>query len=259
MKRLLISGLLSLILLPQPGRATDLYYINSGLVSYPPQIDAINFVNSGTFDFRTNPTVVPFDTSNTKNFTNSGAMIGAVGFQFDNAPSTGPRKLAANFRNRLSGRITALDTAGALSQINGIPVDTTLILPSFLRVSATNIYNEGLLTAGSGGLMRLAGTNVDLSRSGLQISPVPALGSFNGVNTNYFVPDAGIYDYFWGQTNQTMNSSQIIRSASLIVSPLNGIQYTPVTLPTRRSTLIGWSSLLLGWGTFTPTPWPPPT
>src|SRR5437762_2929320 len=97
MKRIFIPGLLQLLMLAQIGHATDAFYINNGLVTFPPQIDATNFVNNGTFDFSANPTVFPFDTSSTQNFTNNGTMFGSVGFQFDNAPaSSGTRRPAAN-------------------------------------------------------------------------------------------------------------------------------------------------------------------
>jgi len=225
MKRLFIPGLLSLTLLTQVGQATDAFYINNGTVTFPPQIDATNFINNGSFDFSLNPTVYPFDTSNTENFTNNGTMFGSVGFQFDTAPASGgTRRMAASFRNRLAGVITAPDVGQGLSQIDGQPIDTALLLPSYLLVSATNIHNEGTLTAGSAGILRLLGTNVNLARSGIQIAPIPALGSLNGLFTNYFTPDVGIYDYYWGQTNQEMNSSSIIRSGGgLIVSPVSDV------------------------------------
>lgn len=227
MKRLFISGLLSLALLPQSGLATDLYYTNNGDITFPPQIDAINVINNGSFDFSLNPTTRPFDTSNTRNFTNNGIMLGSVGFRFDNAPSTGIRKLSANFRNRLAGRITAPDSFALLSQINGFPVDTTLVNPSYLWIAATNVINEGVLTAGAGGILRVVGTNVTLSRSGLQIEPVSARGSTNGYFTNFFTPEVAIYDYYWGQTNQVMNSSAIIRNGGAqIVSPRSAVEFT---------------------------------
>src|SRR5438445_3140522 len=125
MKRLLILGPLGLVLLARPVGATDATYVNNGLVTFPPQIDATNFVNNGTFDFTLNPTLFPFDTSNTENYTNNGTMLGAVGFQFDNSPSTGVHKMSASFRNRRTGVITALDTPAAPTQLgNGAPVDT---------------------------------------------------------------------------------------------------------------------------------------
>jgi len=228
MKRLFIPGLLNLLLLAQIGRATDAFYINNGSVTFPPQIDATNFINNGTFDFSANPTVFPFDTSNTQNFTNNGTMFGSVGFRFDTAPaSSGTRRMAASFRNRLAGVITAADGFGILSEVgSGAPSQTSLLTPSYLLVSATNLINEGELTAGAGGILRLAGTNVNLSRSGVQIAPIAGLGSFNGVFTNWFLPDVGIYDEYWGQSNQVMDSSIIIRSGgALVVSPFSFVNF----------------------------------
>src|SRR5207249_11333495 len=116
------------------------FYLNAGTVTCPPQIDAVNFINNGSFDFSLNPTTFPFDTSNTQNFTNNGTMFGSVGFRFDNSPSTnGTRRPAANFRNRLAGAVTAADGRLILSiEANGTPVQNTLLDPSYLLVSATN-------------------------------------------------------------------------------------------------------------------------
>lgn len=230
MKRIFIPGLLGLLLFPQLGNATDSFYINNGSVTFPPQIDATNFVNTGTFDFSLNPTVFPFDTSNTENFTNSGTMFGAVGWRFDNAPSSsGTRRLATNFRNRLPGTITAADTAAALLLAgNGSPILSALLDPSYLIVASTNIQNEGDLQAGAAGLLRLTGTNVNLARSGVQIAPVSGLGSLNGVNTNYFIPDVGIYDEFWGQTNQISDTSLIIQAGGAVeVTPVSEVDFHP--------------------------------
>src|SRR5215472_13586180 len=167
MKRVFILGPITLILLlSRPAPAADAVYINNGTITFPPQIDATNFINNGTFDFSSNPTTDPFETSDTLNFTNNGTMFGSVGFQFDNAPSTsGIRRPAANFHNRLAGTITAPDVISFIGTV----------APSYLLASATNIINEGTLIAGSGGLMRLQGDNVNLSRSGIEIAPVSAL------------------------------------------------------------------------------------
>src|SRR5437016_7627137 len=146
MKRFFTLGALTLMLLPCVSHATDEFYINNGTLDFPPQIDAINVINNGTFDFFT---TYPFDTSNTQNFTNNGTMFGSVGFRFDNAPSvSGIRVPAASFRNRLAGTITSAD--GPI--FVGPDFGSLELTPSFLEVSAANIHNEGILTAGSAGL-----------------------------------------------------------------------------------------------------------
>lgn len=238
MKRLLLLGLLSVLLGPQSGRATDATYVNNGTITFPPQIDATNVVNNGIFDFTfvtnavdgsfsDNTTDFPFETSNTQNYTNNGTMTGSVGFRFENAPSTGPRKMAASFRNRLAGVITALDGGRNATLIDGNFTINPLIIPSYLLISATNLHNEGNLIAGAGGLMRLTGKNVNLSRSGVQIQPIVPEGSFV-VSTNYFSPDVAIYDKYWGQSNQVMNSRNIIQQGgAFVVSPRSLVNIAP--------------------------------
>lgn len=236
MKRLFGSMILVTLLAPSAGAWTfdGTNWVNNGTITFPIAIDATNVINNGTFDFGINPTEFPYDTSNTENFTNTGTMIGSVGFQFDNAPSTGDRKPSANFHNRLTGRITAAELFSTLTIQDGVPIATDLITPSYLLVAATNLINEGVLTAGAGGILRLAGTDVNLSRSGVQIRPINPRGSYNDVPTGYFTPDVGIYDYYWGQTNQVMNSSAIIQDggAGLVVtSPSTRVQFRPPSAP----------------------------
>ena len=50
MKRLVSVWLLGLALGAQVAHSTDAVYINNGLVTFPPQIDALTFINNGTFD-----------------------------------------------------------------------------------------------------------------------------------------------------------------------------------------------------------------
>src|SRR6266705_646239 len=61
--------LLCLTLAPFAAFGTDDFYFNFGTVTEPPQVDAVNFVNYGTFNIFTTD---PFETSNTRNFTNYG-------------------------------------------------------------------------------------------------------------------------------------------------------------------------------------------
>jgi hypothetical protein len=186
--------------------ATEDTRIITGVVSFPPQIDATNVINkSVNFNIGTSQ---PFDTSNTRNFTNEGSMVGSVGFRFDTAPRNNsgsliaPRRLSSNFHNRNGGSISAQDGffQNFVSFVNG----------SYLLVQSTNIVNQGLLSVGGGGLLQVTGTNVNLSRSGLGVNSITGTGSANG-DTN-FVPDVAIYDRYWGQTNATYNTADIITS-----------------------------------------------
>lgn len=215
MKRLPISLLFAAIFIPLAGLAQTINtWSNGATLTFPPQIDATNVINSGTFSFFTSE---PFDTSNTRNVTNSGNMLGSVGFRFDQAPrnSTGqllfPRRLAANFHNRNGGVVESFD--GLLANLN---------LGSYLLINATNIVNQGLLNVGAAGLMHLVGSNVNLSFSGLGVQVLTPQGSFNEVpTTNQFLPDVAVYDNYWRQTNMNYNTAGIIQPDGSVQSPVH--------------------------------------
>ncbi|MGC3959318.1 MAG: hypothetical protein QM813_15660 [Verrucomicrobiota bacterium] len=195
-------------------------WVNSGTLANP-AIDATNVINNGTISTGTS---IPFDTSNTRNFTNSGTISGAIGFRFDNAPrdSTGQliglRKPAANFHNRNSGVVSALDG----STIGGFA-------GSVLYVSATNIVNQGTLTVGAGGLMQLTGNNVNLSRGGFGVLSVgnntALLGSVNDSPiVGQFYPDLAVADYYWAQTNASFRLENLISPFGIVSTPTHRVQ-----------------------------------
>ncbi len=78
------------LLLARAALGTDALYENDaiitypGTVSYPPTIDATNFVNTGTFSI--NDLSEPYETWNTINYTNSGLMSSDVGFGLTRRP-----------------------------------------------------------------------------------------------------------------------------------------------------------------------------
>ncbi len=196
-------------------------WVNNGSVTLAPAIDATNVINNGTMLL---VTTLPFDTSNTRNFTNSGTMLGSIGFRFDTAPrnSTGQliglRKPAENFHNRNSGVIQALD-GSALAGFNG----------SLLLVDATNIINQGLMTVGAGGLLKLTGTNVNISRGGTGVVSVDGdaalLGSFNDAPVvGQFYPDLGVTDRYWAQTNDTFRVDTLISPDGTIRTPVHRVE-----------------------------------
>src|SRR2546429_1174644 len=196
-------------------------YENFGVVNgFPsPQIDALAFANYGTFSVST---ILPYDFQDTVNFTNTGTMSGIPGFQFDTASSSQPRRMAASFYNRSGASVTASDIPLGVSQVNGIPLQTQLIFPSYLLLSATNVANQGLLSVGAGGRLRLEGKQLDLSRGGLNVGPIDGIGDIGPIFTNYFVPDEGIDDNYWGGiTNDVMDSSAIFVGGG-VLSPVHG-------------------------------------
>lgn len=218
-------------------RATDATWVNNGNIVEPPTIDATNVINNGSISINT---ISPFDTSNTRNFTNAGSMTGSVGFRFDNAPRNssgqliGQRKLAENFHNKNTGSVRAIDGgfSAPLFSFNSV---------SYLLVHATNIYNQGSLTVGPAGLLQIIGTNVNIARSSIAVDSIFGVGSFNGTNT--FFPDTAVYDNYWGQTNQTMNVSGITTfvGTNLIVSSPNHDVTT--SLGFSGTTFVGFDNL----------------
>jgi hypothetical protein len=183
MKRLLLSGLLSLTLTPLMTKAVDAVWINNGTVNTP-VIDAITVINNGTF---TALSALPYETADTLNFTNTGSMTANPGWLFDDSPAnSGVRRPAANFFN---------DNLGTIQGAN------------FLLISATNIINKGQFSVSSLGLIQLQGDNLDLAQGVFNVAPVAARGSSAIPGTNQFSADSAIYDQYWGATNFDANNT----------------------------------------------------
>lgn len=227
MKRLLLSALAGLALLPIAGFSAQNMQVlagpseivtNNGVVSAP-QIDAVNVVNYGTF---VAAAPQPFETYDTLNFTNSGYMLGMVGWRFNNSsPTTSDRKLSANFVNFNPGYIEALDPP--IPSEPPYPCEVAPVKPSYLLISATNIITGAgapvggaSLIVGANGSMQLVGTNVDLSYSGLEVRPVweePQAEYTFGNPPTMFQPDIAIYDIYWAQ--DAFNQQNALNSAGL--------------------------------------------
>ena len=226
MKQLLISGIASLLLLPNVSLAADSVkvlsglgqtqtYTNNGTISTP-QIDAVNVVNYGTFFASA---VQPFETFSTLNYTNSGIMEAITGFRFNySSPTTPERRPAANFVNLNPGFVAALDTS--FPSIPPVPCAVAPVEPSYLWIIATNIISgagspEGgaSLNVGANGEMRLVGKNVDLSRSGLQVFPIwntifePHSTATIGNPVTMFQADTAMYDRYWAQASFSQQNS----------------------------------------------------
>jgi len=193
MKRLFSSIILGTLFASTAGAYTfdGTNWINNGDVFTAPTIDATNVINYGTFNIATSR---PFETSNTQNFTNANAMTGRVGWLFDTAARNssgqliGQRQLARNFHNRSESTVTAVD-GNLPSGFSG----------SYVLVHATNVVNQGNLNVGAAGQLQIAGTNVNLVLSGLQVNAIVGRGSF--VDDTNYIPDVAIYDNWWGQSN----------------------------------------------------------
>jgi hypothetical protein len=177
----------------------DPIYINNGNVTDAPVIDATVFVNSGTFGSDAQFFTIgglnflssgqPYSTQNTLYYTNlnSGRMTADVGFEFDYATETA-RFPAASFVN--------------YGNIDG---------GTYLLVTATNVFNSGVLLASEQGLIQIKGQSVNLSRSGLRTgtpltgggTTIPGSGTAAGVNFNngdqvVYIDPQGVSEVYWG-------------------------------------------------------------
>ncbi|MGA3285736.1 MAG: hypothetical protein ABSD57_14925 [Verrucomicrobiota bacterium] len=205
-----------LMLAPFAVRGQQSIYVNNGTISgIPPQVNATNFYNSGSWDIFTSP--YPYQTANTLNYTNVGSMTGSVGWEFDHGPlPNGGRGMSANFvNNSASAMIQAEDLCVAN------PVTLYRYPVSFLWISATNIVNKGTLIASANGEIKLTGGNVSLSRSQLEIMPITSFfcyGQPPGINGTNFTSDIAVYSTAWGQTNGlNIDSSALWNGTSVTV------------------------------------------
>ena len=191
-------------------RATQDQYIITGYVGEPPQVDARDFINYGTVDF-TLFSLDPFTTSSTLNYSNfvsypgSGQMTCSPGWKFDYEPAgSGTPRMAANFFNDNLGSIEA---ANSILDYGFLPA--SVVGPSWLFVSATNIINHGRLVIGANGWMELRGHNVDLSYGSLLTPSVPSQARGSTRGDVFFDPDVAVYDLYWGTTNIDFNSGSL--------------------------------------------------
>jgi hypothetical protein len=195
-----IAPLLAIVPLLVVGtaQAADQSWGNTGLISVPPQIDAFSFFNSGTIDIYTEKA---FETSSTRNFTNTGTMLGTPGWHFATIPSTiGVATPAETFINKDGGLIRSYDPptlvySGTFQ--NPVPRDG-----SYLWVEADHIVNvnNSRLSVGANGWLRLRGKDVNVNRGALEVMSIIPVGSFS-IDETTFDPDAGIFDIYWGGTN----------------------------------------------------------
>jgi len=147
MKQLMLGIILGAVLVPVASAQTVPVYLNNGIVTSPVDIDAVTFINNGSFTV--DSLFLPFSTANTLNYTNTGTMSAANGFDLQTFIVPQPvgvesPQMAANFFN--SGTISA-----------GVN----------LIISATNLTSPGYFDLGADTNLKLTGQNLDLTRSTL--------------------------------------------------------------------------------------------
>ena len=180
------------------GTLQSMAYINNApySTSLPINIDDPIFVNENFFQVATQ---VPFETQNTLYFTNRGQFIGRAlipsipngGFRFEYIDgTTGVRKPAAVIDNQAGASIT------------GQP---------YVILNATNILNQGTISAGQTGLVRITGQNVDLHRGVIDLGRGTPSSGYS-TPTNYF-PATGVSDLHWGVGTNSVTVSTLLSIA----------------------------------------------
>jgi hypothetical protein len=230
------------LLLPSFSRATDAIWENSGTINTAPQIDALSFFNSGVIEFGS---TLPFETSNTRFYTNSGTMISSPGWFFDTASTdNGQRTSADSFVNLNGGVVQALDGGGFfVIGIGGFAGASST--PSYLWVTATNVVNKGTLSVGGNGWLSVVATNVNMARGALEVTALQPTGTFR-IGTSNFLNDVGISDVWWGQTNGFGFRSGSIYDGSTATAPSHPVQTLGgggnVSFPVPQAFAFGYSN-----------------
>jgi uncharacterized repeat protein (TIGR02543 family) len=274
MKRFITMALLGLGFGSGAWAAPQQVYVNYGVVTNIPQVDATSFVNQGTIGFNT-VTVnvdyndgdapadndeyyssIPFSTKDTLYYTNtpSGLLQGTNAFNFLTITSDTVTS-ASMFEN--DGVITAFDLQAVADTFTPTQGATPLAVPagslpvaSVVNVLATNIINDGTISVGNAGLLKLTGNNVN-NANGVLVAGALNTGGGNGVNSDpldttgggnnvpdfgggaFFVDPPGVYDLFWGVTATTSNL--------LALDQLDLPDTTAVNVSTRQGGTIGLS------------------
>ena len=90
------------------------------------------------------------------------------------------------------------------------------------------LYNQGILSVGVDGLMRITGTNIDFSKGGIEITPIVPTGTLT--TSNIYFPDVALYDEYWGLGQQVFDSSTLMGffgNVLFVTSPTHNVQPFP--------------------------------
>jgi len=190
----------------------NLYYIPG---APPPTIDAVTFQNEPNIEFAVGfaaytPFPELYETWNTLNYTNLGVLVansptvtnGAFfigyngnfgsGFNFDRQTTNQiSHQIAGSFYNAGDIRCDSLQDGNNIFTINLLDgyVFNFYLLTSIgqFKAWATNIVNPGSIEVGTGGLLQMTGTNLDLTGGSLTLEPLlnsSLLTFFNYFNYN---------------------------------------------------------------------------
>lgn len=183
--------------------AGDFYNGGNYVVDRP--IDAVSFVNAGTF---TAGTLDVFATRNTLNYTNLGTLRASYGMEFLTIDSNGNRRPSISIVN---GDRSIIEGIGTASLTFAYPEghQYTYGDGGYLTLNAINIINRGRISVSFWGDLSAAGQQVDLTRSTLTTlnRQTPENGRFafldNNINVAY--TPGGIENLYWGYWNTAVD------------------------------------------------------
>ena len=179
--------------------AGDFY--NGGNYSVDRPIDAVSFVNAGSFAA---DTFDIFATRSTLTYTNFGTIQATYGMDFLTVDSKGIRQPSATIFNADRAVIEGLGTASLLF---GYPEGHNYSFGDggYLSLNATNIINRGRISVSFWGDLSAAGQQVDLTRSTLTTlnreMPENSRFSFLDNNINVAYTPGGVQNLYWGYWN----------------------------------------------------------
>jgi hypothetical protein len=266
MKKLFLTGLFALTLArltcAQPATT---YENDDNYQGLPPtNIDAITFINKGTFNVAFNSALTntstfssvlfistqidPYDFSDVLYYTNRGTMTSDTGFIFDDAPATsGFRQMSDTFGNANTGRILAGSVSNFFAPTSLVFfVGLGLTGTPVLEISATNVVNTGTLDSGSDGRISIDGNNLDLTRGTVHVEGFDEAVITGGTTTNGFITFAtsaiGIMNQYWGIGNETNDLHLFLNATGPIPGNLAlPFPASPINLVTNTSYLPGAS------------------
>ena len=193
---IMVRSLISAVACSWVAIAGDFY--NGGNYSVDRPIDAVSFVNAGTFSA---DTFDLFATRNTLNYTNLGTIQASYGMELLNVNSKGFRLPSQTIFN---GDRAVIEGIGSAIFGFGYPDGQSYTYGDggYLIFNATNIVNRGRISVSFWGDLAANGHNVDLTRSTLTTlnRTSPEFGRFASLEGGIHVANSpgGVENLYWG-------------------------------------------------------------
>jgi len=183
--------------------AADFY--NGGVYSVDRPIDAVSFVNAGTFTASIGDI---FATRNTESFTNLGTITASLGMELQRVDAKGFRFPSQSIVN---GDRAVIEGVGLSIQTVGYPEGQAYTYGDggYLTLNADSIVNRGRMSVSFWGDLSAKGRQVDLSRSTLttlnrRFAENGRIASLEGNITVANFP-GGIENLYWGYWTTEVN------------------------------------------------------